>query len=133
MAIASNAVNVSGSTGGTVHILGNKVGLVNTNINASGHNHGGTVLVGGDYKGQGTVPNAQQTYVSRDSVINADALTNGNGGKVVVWADETTSFQGSVSARGAQMGTGGVVEISGKQALGFDGHVDVSAPTGQSG
>jgi filamentous hemagglutinin family protein len=131
--IVSNTVNASGNTGGTVHILGKRVGLVNATIDASGSNGGGTVLIGGDYRGQGNLPNAQRTFVSPDAVIRVDAQQQGNGGRVIVWADGATSFRGGVSARGAQTGAGGFVEISGKQALEFDGNVDVSSPAGQSG
>ncbi|MBD2122370.1 filamentous hemagglutinin N-terminal domain-containing protein [Trichocoleus sp. FACHB-262] len=133
-AIVSSTVDASGATGGTVHILGDKVGLVDANIDASGTNGGGIVLVGGDYKGEGTVPNAQQTYVSADSVINVDALQNGDGGKVIVWADNATRFYGSISAHGgSQTGNGGFVEVSGKQNLTFDGTTDLSAPNGMLG
>ncbi|MBI2509680.1 MAG: hypothetical protein HYV99_06890, partial [Betaproteobacteria bacterium] len=39
--------------GGTVHILGNLVGLIDSaSINASGETGGGTVLVGGDFQGR---------------------------------------------------------------------------------
>jgi filamentous hemagglutinin family protein len=79
-AIVSGKLDVPGTqpgkTGGTVQISGDKVGLVGANINASGSNGGGTVLVGGDYKGQGTVPNAADTYVSKDSAIAVDATSN---------------------------------------------------------
>ncbi|HEY9908299.1 MAG TPA: filamentous hemagglutinin N-terminal domain-containing protein, partial [Thermosynechococcaceae cyanobacterium] len=134
VAIVSNQLNASGNTGGTVHVLGSRVGLVSANINASGTNGGGTVLVGGDFQGNGTVPNAQQTYVSRDSVINVDARTNGNGGRAIVWADGATQFFGSISARGgSQSGNGGFAEVSGKQNLTFDGTTDLSAPNGMLG
>ena len=134
VAIASNQIDVSGTTGGTVNVLGNKVGVVSATIHAAGTNGGGTVLIGGDYKGQGTVPNAQQTYVSRDSVINVDALQSGNGGRAIVWADNSTRFYGTINARGgAQSGNGGFVEVSGKQNLMFDGGVDVQAPAGAAG
>jgi filamentous hemagglutinin family protein len=46
-AVVSNKIDVSGATGGTVNVLGDKVGLVSANINASGTNGGGTVLVSG--------------------------------------------------------------------------------------
>ncbi|MBD1898249.1 CHAT domain-containing protein [Coleofasciculus sp. FACHB-129] len=136
--IASGSLNTSntapGQTGGTVQIVGNKVGLVGANINASGTLGGGTVRIGGDYQGKGTLPNASRTYVSSDSLIAADALLNGNGGKVIVWADETTRFYGNITARGgAQGGNGGFVEVSGKQNLDFDGLVDVGAPLGKGG
>ncbi|MGA1980172.1 MAG: filamentous hemagglutinin N-terminal domain-containing protein [Sedimentisphaerales bacterium] len=122
-------------TGGTVQMLGDKVGLFGAGqIDVSGSNGGGTVLVGGDYKGRGDVPTASRTYVSSDSTIKADAVENGDGGKVIVWADETTRFYGDVSARGgAKGGNGGFVEISGKNNLGFYGYVDTFAPKGNIG
>ena len=134
VAIISNQINVSGTTGGTVHVLGDKVGVVGATIDASGSNGGGTVLIGGDYQGQGTVPNAHQTYVGRDSVINVDALQSGNGGRAIVWADHSTRFYGTINARGgAQTGNGGFVEVSGHQHLDFRGQVDRSAPNGIPG
>ncbi|NER49790.1 MAG: filamentous hemagglutinin N-terminal domain-containing protein, partial [Symploca sp. SIO1A3] len=133
-AIASGTLDVSGETGGSINILGNKVGVIGANIHASGTNGGGTVLIGGDYQGQGTVPNALRTFVSDDSVINADALINGNGGKIIVWADEATGFYGNISARGGLVsGDGGLVEVSGKELLAFDGSVDVSSSYGKDG
>ena len=133
-AIASGTLDASGETGGNVNVLGDKVGLIGANIDASGTNGGGNVLIGGDYKGQGTVPNASRTFVSRDSVINADALQNGDGGRAIIWADEVTGFYGNISARGgSNIGDGGFVEVSGKQNLIFDGTVDVSASQGNWG
>ena len=138
IAIASGTLDVSTTaaeqTGGTVELLGEKVGLVSANINASGTNGGGTVLIGGDYQGNGTVPNAEYTHVSSDSVINASALSSGDGGKVIVWADKTTEFYGNISATGGlEAGNGGFVEVSGKQDLNFQGYVDTSAPNGNIG
>ncbi|NET57761.1 MAG: filamentous hemagglutinin N-terminal domain-containing protein, partial [Symploca sp. SIO2E6] len=134
MAIASGNLEVSGETGGKVHVLGEKVALVGANIDASGTNGGGTVLIGGDYQGQGTVPNALRTFVSSDSVINADALLNGDGGKVILWGEEVTGFLGEITARGgSSSGDGGFVEVSGFQDLIFDGTVDVSAANGSWG
>lgn len=134
-AIASGTFDTSGSqTGGTVNVLGSKVGLVSANINASGSTGGGTVLIGGEYQGRGAVTNASRTFVSSDSVIRADALTSGNGGRVIVWADDATQFLGTISARGGrQAGNGGFVEVSGKQNLQYLGTVDTSAPNGNFG
>ncbi|WP_445299278.1 two-partner secretion domain-containing protein, partial [Microcoleus sp.] len=131
--IAGN-LNVSGDNGGSVNVLGSRVGLMNANINASGINGGGNVRVGGDYKGQGTVPNALGTFVSNDSTINADAIINGDGGRVIVWADEVTGFLGNISAGGgSNSGNGGFVEVSGKENLIFRGDVNVSANNGING
>src|SRR4028118_1654063 len=133
-AIASGTLNVSGDTGGNVNILGEKVGVIAGNINASGINGGGNVLIGGDYQGLGTVPNAWRTFVSSDSTINADAVSNGNGGRVIVWADETTRFKGNITARGGLFsGNGGFVEVSGKQFLDFQGNVNTLAANGNPG
>ncbi|NEQ21343.1 MAG: CHAT domain-containing protein [Microcoleus sp. SIO2G3] len=137
-AIASGTLDVSntaaGQTGGTIKILGSKVGLLSANVDASGARGGGTVLIGGDYQGQGTIPKATQTLVSEDSVITADALRHGNGGQVVVWADEFTRFYGNISARGgAASGNGGTVEVSGKELVIFTGLVDAGAAMGESG
>ncbi|NET58864.1 MAG: filamentous hemagglutinin N-terminal domain-containing protein, partial [Symploca sp. SIO2E6] len=144
--IVSGSLNVSNSSLTTnnqqqttnnqqqITILGDKVGLIGANIDASGTNGGGTVLIGGDYQGQGTLPNASRTFVSSDSVINADALENGDGGKVIVWADETTRFFGEISSRGgAFSGDGGFVEVSGLEFLDFQGTVNTLAPFGNPG
>jgi hypothetical protein len=133
-AIVAGQVSTNGTVGGTVNVFGQKVGLVGATIDASGTSGGGTVLIGGDYKGQGTVPKAQQTYVSSDSVINADAGQTGDGGKVIVWADQTTRFYGTAIARGgAQSGNGGFVEVSGKRDLLYRGKVDTTATNGTTG
>ncbi len=120
--------------GGNVNVLGDKVGLFDTNINASGTHGGGTVRIGGDYQGEGTIPNALRTFVSRDSVINADALTNGNGGSVIVWANEATRFYGTITAQGgSNNGNGGFAEISSQGFLDYTGVANLLATQGQLG
>ncbi|WP_375477640.1 CHAT domain-containing protein [uncultured Nostoc sp.] len=132
--IVSGTVNAASQTGGTVTALGKKVAVIDANINASGNNGGGTVLIGGDYQGKGTLPNADRTYVDSKSVINADSNLNGNGGRVIVWGNDTTQFFGNISDRGgANSGNGGFVEVSGKNFLIFKGLVDASAPNGYFG
>ena len=134
IAIASGTVDVSGNTGGRVNVLGDNVAVISANINASGTNGGGTVLIGGDYQGGGNVPNADTTLVSRDSVINANALSTGNPGKVIVWADDTTRFYGNITARGnVESSVGSFVEVSGKGKLVYDGLVDLRSPNGNWG
>ncbi|GAB4459666.1 MAG: hypothetical protein OHK0037_05510 [Elainellaceae cyanobacterium] len=134
--IASGRITASSpsGTGGAVNVLGDRLALVNADINTSGATGGGQIQVGGGYQGRGSVPNARRTYVSTDSSLNADAIATGSGGQVVIWSDEATAFSGTVSSRGgSQSGNGGLVEISGKLSLGFDGTVDASAPNGQAG
>jgi filamentous hemagglutinin family protein len=123
-----------GGTGGTVHVLGERVGLLgNATVDASGDAGGGTVLIGGDFQGSNPdVLNAQRTVVGRDAVISADATSSGDGGRVIVWSDDTTVFNGHISAQSAT-GDGGFVEVSGKQTLGFSGSVNLLAPHGNRG
>ncbi|HLO52173.1 MAG TPA: CHAT domain-containing protein, partial [Kamptonema sp.] len=127
-AIASGNVNVSAATtGGTVNVLGSRVGLLGANIDASGIQGGGTVRIGGDFRGMGTVPNAVGTYVDSNSLIAANAISTGNGGRVIIWADGTAGFFGQIAAKG---GTGGFVEVSGKENLIFNGSVDTRGANG---
>jgi filamentous hemagglutinin family protein len=127
-------IDVSNNPAGTIAVLGEKVALVDANINANGNNGGGNVFIGGNFQGQGTLPNASHTFVNSDSSISVDALENGNGGIAIVWADQTTRFYGNISATGGNIGgNGGLVEVSGKQNLIFRGFVDVTANQGTPG
>lgn len=105
----------AGETGGSVTATARHVGLVDAKIDASGDAGGGTVLLGGGYQGKNpAVKNASATYMSADSRINADAVTNGDGGTVVLWGNESTRAYGSISARGGSVsGNGGLIETSG--------------------
>lgn len=133
-ALLAGQVDVSGTNGGTANVLGDKVGLLGANINASGDYRGGTVLIGGDYKGQGIVPNATHTFIDSNSVIKADALIRGPGGRVIAWADDTTAFYGEISVQGGiDKGDGGFVEVSGKKNLAFHGEVDLTGLKGKYG
>ena len=140
-------VSANGTTGGTIQALGNEVGIMNgAAITANGTQGGGTILVGGDKQGLNpSVQNAQVTYVDPTAVISADggvlpspsgrvAGGEGNGGKIVVWADNTTRMYGKISARGGALsGNGGFVETSGKKVLDLTRTPDVFAPNGTSG
>ncbi len=109
--------------GGDVTVLGEKVGVMDgADIDASGATGGGTVLIGGDWQGKGAIgaagQNAQIAYVGTSARITVDATKSGDGGKAVIWADDTTRFSGAISARGGALsGDGGQVETSGKRTL----------------
>ncbi|MEM9803962.1 MAG: CHAT domain-containing protein, partial [Cyanobacteria bacterium P01_D01_bin.56] len=133
-AIISDNLNTVGEQGGQVTVLGNRVALVDATIRAEGITSGGQIYIGGNYQGNGPLPNATQTIVNAGTVLNADALEQGNGGEIIVWADNTTSFGGTATARGGHSrGDGGFIEISGKSNLEFTGRFDVSAPQGEFG
>ena len=134
---AGSVTTASGAgRGGEIHVLGERVGLTgDARVDASGLNGGGTILVGGDYQGANpAIRNASRTFVGSGTQLMADAVESGDGGKVIVWADDTARVHGQISARGGpQGGNGGFVETSGKQDLEFRARVDVSAPAGAGG
>jgi filamentous hemagglutinin family protein len=139
----SGTIDVSssdpGSTGGVVHVLGDKVGLFDASINASGMGGGGQVRIGGDFHGGAgagadRLETASRTYVSEGTTIKADAIEHGDGGSVVVWSDEITRFSGQISAQGGRRGgNGGSAEVSGKESLLYRGYTDLRAPLGERG
>ncbi|MEQ8755342.1 MAG: DVUA0089 family protein [Coleofasciculus sp. G1-WW12-02] len=138
LTLAGDTVTSTGSLtapGGKVQVLGERVGLLeNARIDVSSDTGGGVVLIGGAFQGQGDVPTAARTFIDTGVRINADAFRSGNGGNVIVWADEVTGFYGTISARGgSEVGNGGFVEVSGKEHLIFRGTVDTTAVNGLSG
>ena len=132
--IDATGLNIE-ETGGIVHVLGNRVGLYDyALIDVSGDAGGGLILVGGDYQGLGSIPTAVENYVGPNVSIFADAVTGGNGGRTIFWADRRTKFFGTIRSRGGRFfGDGGFAEVSGKEELYFDGSVDTTAPNGKSG
>jgi filamentous hemagglutinin family protein len=145
----SAAGNANGTTGGTVVVTGENIEVSGATINAFGSFGGGAVLIGGDWGGGHpntdlisnpsaylepfTVPTASTVSIDPTTTINASATTAGNGGKVVVWSNDATIFNGSILAQGGpQSGGGGFVETSGHQ-LSFNGAVNTSAPNGPNG
>ncbi|MCR9121916.1 MAG: filamentous hemagglutinin N-terminal domain-containing protein [Phyllobacteriaceae bacterium] len=141
----------SGQTGGNIHIVGEMIGLTRASINASGPAGGGLVLVGGDIQGgnasaatlaryglslqEQDIPTATNVTVDRASLIDASATENGDGGRIIAWADDTMDFQGTVAAKGGRLGgDGGFAEVSGWQRLMFDDiEVELTAPNGNAG
>src|SRR6185503_4736987 len=125
----------AGQTGGNIVVAGHHVGLFDGHINASGDAGGGTVLVGGGFQGNNpAVPNASATYMSANSTINVDAITNGNGGTAVLWSTDSTRAYGSITARGgAQGGNGGLIETSGHWLDVGGITINAGAPNGKSG
>ncbi len=114
----SGTIDVSGKgageVGGTVKVLGNAVAIEDgANIDASGHAGGGTVLIGGNSRGEGFEINAQSARVG-NAAINASAIATGNGGKVVVYSTGNTTVSASITAKGGALsGNGGAIETSG--------------------
>ncbi len=134
---ASAAGDARDARGGQITVLGEQVQIAGTaRLDASGPAGGGEIRVGGDYQGRNPdLHNALTTTVSEGARLGADATVRGDGGRVIVWSDDTTHFDGRISARGGLLGgDGGFVETSGKLQLGVNrGSVSVAADAGRGG
>lgn len=124
-----DASNANG-TGGTIRVLGEHVALQNATLDASGTT-GGTIMVGGNFYGQGPERNSSTTTVDAGSTLRADGST-GDAGHVVAWSDGTTRFDGMIYARAqGDVGRGGVAEVSGKEHVSIGGHAYLHGKTGE--
>jgi len=139
----SGAVNVSGTLdassvnnqGGEIEVLSDQITLTETaQIDSSGASGGGNIWVGGDFQGEGDRQTATNTTVLAGAQINSSAISNGNAGEVIVWADGATRFAGDIRANGGALGgDGALVEVSGRDVLSFIGNVSTRADQGRGG
>ncbi|VAW52326.1 Large exoproteins involved in heme utilization or adhesion [hydrothermal vent metagenome] len=125
----------AGEIGGNIIVTGETVQLTNALVDASGDSGGGKINIGGGWQGNdANIKNASDTTVDENTVLKANAKTNGNGGTVVVWSDGSTEFHGNISATGgSDTGNGGDAEISGKQHLFNTGYANLRASNGSFG
>lgn len=125
-------VEINGKmTAASICVTGDEAHIFeNSRIIANGKD-GGEIIIGGDLKGANPdIKNAKRTYVQNGAFISANAIDDGAGGKIVVWSDEHTVFEGHVEATGSQQG--GFVEISGGR-LKFNGTSDLRSTKGPIG
>ncbi|UYO55138.1 MBG domain-containing protein [Rhodopseudomonas palustris] len=135
----SGEVAAKGQTGsgGVVVITAKDVTIESSGkVDVSGTS-GGTLLIGGDYQGGANlannfstdpVANAETTTVAAGATLSA-AGTSGQGGRVVVWSDDSTTFAGALDVSG-QGGAGGFAEVSGHRLLDFTGTANLAGTTG---
>ena len=146
---AAGTLNVSGGNdgeaGGRIIATGEDVTIASgAQLNADGDTGGGRILIGGDYLGgnspdsaphsaaaleDSVIRNADQTIIEDDAMLSASALTEGDGGKVVVWSDVTTQVDGDIQAQGIGDRSGGFIETSSSMNLGV-GVGEISAGIG---
>ena len=137
--------------GGQVIIEAEEITLKeNTEVDATGKDGGGDILVGGDWQGganeerrvfddPNAIKQAATVTMQAGASIDASAIDNGDGGTIVLWsninqAEATTEVAGSLIARGGQNGgDGGQIETSGAALRVNDVHIDTRAPQGQTG
>uniref|UniRef100_UPI003221C8C5 two-partner secretion domain-containing protein n=1 Tax=Marinimicrobium locisalis TaxID=546022 RepID=UPI003221C8C5 len=128
----TQAESLSGGQGGDVLALGRYVGAEGTAfVDASGAEGGGRIYLGGDYRGENAwMPSADKTIVQAQAELKANASEGGDGGRIIVWADESTRFGGNIDAKGSSDGLGGFAEVSGKKSLSFSGTVGLHGGAG---
>ena len=144
--LASAVINNSGTIeakgliakGGKIMLEADHITLASgSTLDASGATGGGTVLVGGDWQGSGTLRQATAVSMDKGVSINVSATQSGNGGKAVLWSDVTkdgsvTRVDGEILAKGGALGgDGGKVETSGhKLKIGDTASVNTSGASG---
>jgi hypothetical protein len=129
---ASNTTGV----GGEVRLEGQQIDLRAVQMDASGRDGGGSIFVGGGYRGlDPAIQNAEQVVLDAGTTLQADAIDQGDGGLIVVYANDSAAVEAHFSAHGgARSGHGGLVETSAASLSISDiGAIDLSAPAGLSG
>lgn len=120
----------NGETGGGMTLLADQIILDGPAVlNASGDIRGGSIRVGGDYQGGGDLPASDYLFVGEQAILNTRSRKIGPAGTIILWSDDTTRFYGHADAGGDN----GLIEISGKQALDFNGMVDLRSINGANG
>ena len=84
--------------GGSIRVSGRSVTVGdNALLDASGPLGGGEILVGGGWQGLNpNIINSQITYLAASAQLFASADLRGNGGLVVVWANDTARVYGRI-------------------------------------
>ena len=112
----SGTLSANGTTGkgGDIAVTAPDTTLAGAQLHADGASGGGRIRIGGGWQGgDADVANANSTQISGSSTLTANAAQQGNGGTVVVWSEQDTTFGGRIEAKGGgQGGDGGRVEIS---------------------
>lgn len=132
--VVAEAANAG--AGGDIKILGDKVGLFDeAQLSASGAHGGGDVLIGGDESGINTlIRNADFIYLGKDTQISADAVLDGDGGKIITFASDTARIHGELTARGGEFGgNGGFIETSGLKGFELSSTPRISSPMANGG
>ncbi|MEM1242766.1 MAG: filamentous hemagglutinin N-terminal domain-containing protein [Cyanobacteria bacterium P01_H01_bin.26] len=95
-------------TPGHVSILGDQINLVGGSIYANGISQAGTLSIGGMPAADGF--GAAYILVDRNSELSATA-SDGNGGSIYIWADDTVRFYGDAVVTGESPDSEGTISI----------------------
>ncbi|MBN2479975.1 MAG: filamentous hemagglutinin N-terminal domain-containing protein [Parachlamydiales bacterium] len=91
----------------------------------------GSVVIGIDLENN---KKAKTTYIHKGSQIFVDSYKENDAGKVLIWSDEKTVFEGFISAKAyGFFSNGGFVEISSNNVLQKEGSFDLSSQYSKKG
>ncbi len=109
-----------GLQGGQIDVSAVQLTLAGASLGADGQTTGGRVRIGGDAHGGALVGlnNAQAVRINSTTQLSA----GGEGGRVVVWSEGDTRYDGTATAGGRT--AAGFIEISAKGTLHFSGQAD---------
>ncbi len=123
------AVGTNGR-GGSIDVTASVLKFLSNTIDASGTTGGGSIRLGGEYQGGkdlavDEIQNAETLLMTDAANITAKTTgTDGDGGRIIVWADEQAAVFGQLDVTpGAQTGAGGFVEVSSADTLTFGAKV----------
>jgi filamentous hemagglutinin family protein len=147
-AAGKKSVNGIGERGGNINIIGEDIRVSGALVDVSGKGSGGSVQIGGEVAGF-TSPNggALSAPASTATAVNIDAATTidvsgrgpsendsylhgGMGGRIGVWADQTTTVAGTLLATGSEGSgpffgsAGGNIYVGAGVNLAFSGRAD---------
>lgn len=101
--------------GGDITLSADTIELSSATLNSSGYSGGGTVKIGGGWRGEDAeISNSRIVKVDSESTISANADVIGNGGEIVLFSRGIGDYQGSIYSKGAPDGIGGALETSAK-------------------
>ena len=117
--------------GGKIEIFADKVHIQKDAIlDVSEKLGGGEILIGDPNKDRMPI----NVYIEKGASFQADAIEEGDGGNVTIFAEKVNAFHGTVNAKGGNVkGNGGIVEVSAKEDLQFHGFVFTTAINGKTG
>jgi autotransporter-associated beta strand protein len=87
------STNSTEDQGGNIEITGDEITIeTNSTLTATGKTGGGQILVGGSWQNSdSSVYQSTVTTVETDTLIDASATLNGDGGEIVIWSDITNN------------------------------------------
>ena len=135
------STNSTEDKGGNIEITGDEITIEkNSTLTATGATGGGQILVGGSWQNSdSSVYQSTVTTVQQNTLIDASATVNGDGGEIVIWSDITnkdsvTTVSGTLYAKGgSQKGDGGRIETSGHYLDSENASISTKAVYGNNG